>query len=138
MADERKLDEILDTLNLVRNEGEVIEIRMVGTREGAVSGYFDNYTEAVKSVEKYNGKNDIYITLNPVKSGLLSRYNNRLQTYAKQTTSDTDIEKIKYILIDLDPVRPSGISSTKEEKEKALELLKNILRDFKNENLPTP
>lgn len=138
MADERKLDEILDTLKLVRNEGEVIEIRMVGTREGTVSGYFDNYTEAVKSLEKYNGKNDIYITLNPVKSGLLSRYNNRLQTYAKQTTSDTDIEKIKYILIDLDPVRPSGISSTKEEKEKALELLKNILRDFKNENFPTP
>ncbi|MCH8014557.1 MAG: hypothetical protein IH823_07255, partial [Candidatus Dadabacteria bacterium] len=60
-------------------------------------------------VLKYDGKAEsIYITVNPADPSLLSRVHNKLKEYAKVTTSDKDIIKRNLLLIDVDPVRPSG------------------------------
>jgi hypothetical protein len=63
----------------------------------------------------------VYVTLNPVKRDLLARASNRVQPYAKFTTSDPDIATRRWLPIDLDPIRPAGISSTETEHEAALE-----------------
>jgi hypothetical protein len=49
--------------------------------------------------------------------------------YAKQTTSDSDVVRRRWLPIDFDPVRPSGISSTDVEHDAALECAKSC-RDF--------
>jgi hypothetical protein len=57
----------------------------------------------------------IYITLNPTNPALLARSANRLQNRVQVTTSDSDIFARRWLLLDFDPVRPSGISSMDKE-----------------------
>lgn len=123
---------------MFHKSGDVFEIRILSTRKGTVSGYFDTFNIAVKEISQYIGKYDIYMSLNPIKPELLARCNNHIQTYAKQTTSDQDISNLDYILIDLDPVRPSGISSTDKEKKKALKLAQVIHDDLDAKGFPEP
>ncbi len=139
MQDKERLQEITDTIKTShRSKGEVVEIRILNTPKQTVSGYFDNYKTLATSVEKYNGKHDIYMTLNPINPALLARCSNRLQPYAKQTTSDKDIAVIKWILVDIDPKRASGISANREEKKAALKLAKKIREDLMKQDFPAP
>lgn len=138
MINENKLVDQLATLKTLKKQDEVTEVRIPKTDKGTISGYFDDDEMLVQSVKKYIGKFDIYITLNPVKKELLARCNNRLQPYAKTTSTDGDIEKISLVLIDIDPVRASGISSSENEKKAALDLIKQIRKDLVEEGFPKP
>lgn len=138
MLTEQKRAELIRTLQTLHTQSEVVEVRILKTKKGTVSGYFDDMEALVDPLEEYIGKYDIYITLNPVNPSLLSRCQNRLQPYAKQTTSDRDVEKIHWILVDFDPVRPSGISATKEEKHDAGELMKRIRKQLHQDGFPEP
>ena len=53
-------------------------------------------------------------------------------------TRKEDVTHRDWLLIDADPVRPSGISSTKEEKAAALEMLQEVASYLKNEGWPSP
>ena len=113
---------IRDALDTLVQDGDVIELRVLGAGgKGRIdSGYFDNMDLLALSAAKYDGKvPGIYITLNPVQPALLSRAVNRVVEYAKVTTSDTDTLRRVWLPIDFDPVRPSGISSSKDEHEEA-------------------
>ncbi|HRF64181.1 MAG TPA: hypothetical protein PK708_15055, partial [Candidatus Competibacter sp.] len=96
----------------------VFEIRAPKTRqnsryEATTAGYFDNPDDAVKAVAKLAGRAPgIYITLNPVDPALLARSANRLDPRAKHTTNDAEIIARYWLLLDFDPVRPAGISSS--------------------------
>src|SRR5262245_36199866 len=96
-------------------------------------GYFDNVEAAAKAIETHDGRGNIFVTLNPAKRSLLARCNNRLVegTYKNpaERTKDTEIHRDLWFLFDVDPERPSGISSTDEEKREALEVAKAI-RDW--------
>lgn len=105
----------------------VFEIRAPKTRqnsryEATTAGYFDNPDDAVKAVAKLAGRAPgIYITLNPVDPALLARSANRLDPRAKHTTNDAEIIARYWLLLDFDPVRPAGISSSDAEHQAALE-----------------
>jgi hypothetical protein len=120
--------------------GEVIEIRALGCFEkrpelwsgyakGIVSGYFDNHNFFCASLKGLinlaaadpQNRIHIYMTLQVINPHLLARANNRLIATSK-TTADKDVIKYRWLPIDLDPVRPSGISSSDEELEKARQL----------------
>ncbi|MEK5182707.1 hypothetical protein [Paenibacillus odorifer] len=112
---------IIAAQNLLRENGEVVELRILNTKKGTVSGYFDNMEALADAALLYDGDVEgIYSTLNPVKSDLLARANNRMEEGAKHTTSDADIERRMWIMIDFDPVRASGISSLDVEHEGAI------------------
>jgi len=49
----------------------------------------------------------------PVKPDLLARASNRVKAFAETTTSDSDILERRWMLVDCDPVRPAGISSSR-------------------------
>jgi hypothetical protein len=85
-----------------------------------ISGYYDNYEKLARDIEPYNGNANIYVTLNPCKPELLSRSVNMLRVNPKVTTGDDDILCDMWFPIDIDPVRPSGISSTENELGLAL------------------
>lgn len=138
MENNNRLEVIIDTIDVFRAEKEVCEVRILKTKQGTISGYFDESNMLAKAVLPFVGKYDIYFTLNPVKYSLLARKKNRIEGHAKHTTSDKDIEKINYILIDLDPVRPAGISSSEEEHSLALNKAEEI-KDFLLDNdFPEP
>src|SRR5262245_2550980 len=76
----------------------------------AISGYFDNseaFCKALDTLEREGETEAIYVTLNPVKKELAKRAYNRLIRKANKTTSDADIVRRCWLLIDFDPNRAS-------------------------------
>jgi hypothetical protein len=121
-------DDLITTIKLFGVSESAVEIRIPDAgRDGTVSGYFNVATKAVKAATQMSGKVPaLYITMNPCPSALLGRANNLLKARAKLTTADNDITTRRWMLIDLDPVRPSGISSTDAEHGAALALAAEI------------
>jgi hypothetical protein len=74
-----------------------------------------------------------YVTLNPVNPSLLARSGkNTLVEHAKATTSDADVLRHSRLLLDFDPIRPSGISSTDDERVSAIMRAREV-RDYLRE-----
>ena len=110
------------TPNPILTPGHVYEVRILNTRQGTVSGYYDDVEQLARDARKHDGTVPaIYTTLNPVSPALLARAHNRLVSYARTTTGDADILTRDYLLIDCDAVRPAGISSTEVEHQAAIE-----------------
>ncbi len=114
--------DILDVLRLVCGPGDVHELRCLNTPKGTVSGNFSDLGKMAEAAARWSGKAEsVYLTLNPINPDLLARADNRCKEYARSTTADVDIVRRDWLLIDFDPVRPAGISSTDAEHEAALE-----------------
>ena len=135
---DEKIEEILTNIYAIHDQDDVVEVRILKTPKGTVSGYYDDLSLIPDDIEPYVGKFDIYFTLNPVNPSLLARCCNRLQIYAKQTTADNDIAKLTNVLIDFDPLRAAGISSTKAEKSAAWNLLKSARNYLTELGFPQP
>lgn len=85
-----------------------------------ISGYFDNFIKLADAIEEHSGDYEgIYVSLNSVNPALLARANKHAKEYAQATTTDRDIVRRAWLLIDIDPVRPAGVSSSDLEKEAA-------------------
>jgi hypothetical protein len=114
-------EEIRRALALLFQPGDVVELRAPGSRQGTLSGYFDDMEALASAAVRWSGTVPaIYVTMNPVKPALLARAVNRVIPYAKITTGDADILVRRWLLCDLDPTRPTGISSTDAEHAAAL------------------
>jgi hypothetical protein len=104
-------------------EEQVVELRVPGYPRGhaTTAGYFDDFVALADAALMLSGRvPGVYVTVNEINPALLARGRNRVEPYAKQTTSDADVFRRRWLLIDLDPVRPSGISSTREQRQVAL------------------
>ena len=127
-------EDISRTLALLMQSDNVIEMRAPKTKWGTVSGYYDNLDSATAAVPQLNGQVPaVYATINPVHPDLLARAKNRLQRWAKEMTRDHEVLCRSLFLIDIDPRRPAGISSTEREHAAALccaEQCRDWLRQF--------
>jgi hypothetical protein len=128
-------DRIAAYLRVFWEPGQVAELRVLDAcrgknRLGTVSGYFDHPRCLAQEAAKFSGlAPGVYFTLNPVNPALLARAQNKVTTWAKSTTGDKDITRRRWFLVDLDPRRPSGISSTNAEKDASLTLAREC-RDW--------
>ena len=128
-------NEITHALRLWFQAGDVFEVRVLDAvsadyrREHIESGYFDYehisaVPEALKRLLSFRG---VYVTVNPVNPDLLARAVNRLRPAGRNpTTADTDIVRRRWLLIDCDPRRASGVSSSNSEHESALAKAREI------------
>jgi hypothetical protein len=123
-------EEIRRFLTLIAVPGQIVELRLLRVKRGGggfpitLSGYFDDYEKLTSEAAKHSPvAQGAYITLNPVNADLLARSVNRLQLAGKDSslTTDGDISLRRWMPIDFDPVRPSGISSTDFEHEVAID-----------------
>jgi hypothetical protein len=119
--------EVRATLTTLIERAAVFEIRVLNGqlkrswRTGRVSGYFNNIKSCIAELARLTAFDGVYFTLNPVNSALLARRANRLDHVQERDslTTDQHIEKRRYLLLDVDPVRPTGISATDSEKKRA-------------------
>lgn len=137
-------------LRAMFRDGDVFEVRAPkcpektgGTFTSTVSGYYqfeqiDNAVGDIVGLDATGRPPAIYITLNPVNSKLLARSANKLKAKANETTGDADIERRDHLLIDCDPVRPPGISSTEKEKNLAVAKAAQIKAALKARGWPDP
>ena len=120
---------IITALKLWFQKGDVFEIRVLDAvssnwmRPHMESGYFDydhiaDAAEAISQLRSYRGA---YATVNPVNPDLLARACNRIRGITREpTTADSDILCRRWLLIDCDPKRVSGVSSSDAEHEAAI------------------
>lgn len=122
---------ILTFIHLVVMPGTVVELRILGDRmvhngrriPGPRFGYYNDLSKLVLDILRHDavGADGTYVTFNPVKAALLARCaNHTRQAKRGESTSDPDILGRKRVVIDIDPMRPSGISATHEEHAAAL------------------
>lgn len=115
-----------------------IEVRMPKTSKGTISGYYEGKDKLFKDIISHDGVNNIFFTLNVFSEDLLARGRDKLLSYATTTTSDSEITRRVLLLIDVDPERPAGISSTDEELEYANEIAESVKRFLTDKGFPLP
>ena len=107
--------------DIMKANNELVEIRLIGSNKTG-SGYFSDADTLINAVEPYTDSFNVYFTINPINSACYSReQKDKIVLRPKNTTTDTEVTCRNYVLIDLDPKRPSGVCSTKEEATKAYE-----------------
>lgn len=113
------MDIMVSGLSLLHEPDEIIEIRSIDPKP-VISGYFRADSPAIaKELSRYPNRT-FYQTMNRVKSACYAReQHERLIERPHETTTDSDIAGYQWLLIDADPVRPSGVSASREEKEAA-------------------
>lgn len=124
MALQADAEVIHSALEKIVVPGKVYELRAlkVPTKSGAsrtYAGFFDDPAIMARAAARVSdlGASGVYFTPNPVRDELLERARNRL-TMAKKglLTGDRDIEEVRWLLVDVDPTRPSNMSSSTQEK----------------------
>ncbi|NPV61327.1 MAG: hypothetical protein HPY61_01630 [Methanotrichaceae archaeon] len=121
--------DIARTANAFHVPGGVFELRIPKAgKSKTISGYYDDaraFADAVVGLadDEFPG---CYFTINSTKPELLARCANQYKRFAEVTTSDADILARRWLPIDLDPARPSGISSSDTEHDAALEMARKI------------
>ena len=119
-------EEIKKAIRILKPDNELFEVRLIaGTM--VRSGYFNDAETLLSQLREQNLANtSVYITLQRLHKGCEARlqYGRFLETGKLKlpTTSDHDITAYEWLPIDLDPVRPAGISSTKAEMTEAYAL----------------
>ena len=143
-SNQKKADpqNIADAIRILFEPGQVVELRAPKAGKfGTISGYFNDHKKLAQELAKLSGDvGAVYYTLNPVNSSLLARANNRTKDNSKNTTSDAPDNIIgrRWLLVDCDPVRPSDISSTDEEKQAAKKVVLDIKTYLKTLTWPDP
>ncbi len=135
-------NEIRKTIALLKPNGELFEIRIPAPKGGAISGYFRDAETLISQLKKQNlaGVN-VYITLNRINEACYSRGQKDKLIFVKKiepTTSDSDITDYEWLMIDLDPKRPSGTSSSEEELNKAKALGNKIYQFMAEKGFEKP
>ena len=121
-----EISKIKEALDVLKPGGQLFEIRILKGKT-TISGYFtsvETLETALKTVD-LRGAN-IFYTLNIIDPDCYSREQHDKFVQSKITTSDGDIKAYQWLLIDLDPVRKSGISSTNNELDLAFTRSKAI------------
>jgi len=138
------IKEITSTLHSLFDIGQVVELRVIsppkyGSKPFVQSGYFNNLDAlaCIAASASDSGATGVYITPNKINPALFSRSPNKLSP-GLTSTSDDDVEEHTYLLIDVDPVRPSHISASIEEKRLAFGVTRTILESLRAEGWPAP
>ena len=127
---------ITKAIQLLHSNDELFEIRLINGNYNA-SGYFTSADTAIKALQNFHPEwnartptaraANIFITLNPIDIACYSRkQHDCFMENAQPTTKDNEITALHWLLIDLDPKRMSGVSSSEEELELAKKKAKTI------------
>lgn len=144
---------ILDALRYFHKPGETIEICALGPMtgksslwegfaggsKGTVAGWFNDMEKAAAVAAELNrvGAEGIYHTLNPCNDALLSRANNRLKAGVART-QDKEILSLRWLLVDIDPQRVAGVSSSDVEHARAIERAMEVKESLSSRGWPDP
>ena len=117
-------NEIRKTIALMKPNGQLFEVRIPKKGKGSISGYFKDADTLIRELKKQNLKGlNLYLSLNEIKEACYSRMQrDKFLSDSEKTTSDIDINGYQWLMIDLDPKRPSGTSSSDAELQKAKDL----------------
>ena len=133
---------ISKAIHLLHPNEELFEIRLINGSYNA-SGYFTSADTAIKALQDFrpnwNSRTptakaaNIFITLNPIDMSCYARQQHDcFMENVQPTTKDNEITNLHWLLIDLDPKRMSGVSSSDKELQLAKDKAK-VIHSFMSE-----
>jgi len=127
---EPEIDQIKRSLSVLFEPGDTVEMRCVGDR--TINGFYRDHDKLEEDACQLNGKGfnspqNVYVCLIPVHPELYARRADQFG-YARKGAGvrDQDIVCRRWLLVDVDPVRPAGVSATDEQKRAAIDLAKQV------------
>lgn len=131
--------EIRRAIAALKEPGELFEIRIIrSNRKQPVVGYFKDVDKMLRELHKQDmDKANVYMVLNVINPACYGKDASDRFT-ASSSTSDNDITERRYVLVDLDPVRPSGVSSTQEQLKYAWDKMKSVGTFLMNQGFAKP
>ncbi|MBK7952587.1 MAG: DUF3987 domain-containing protein [Candidatus Accumulibacter sp.] len=133
---------IVSALAALFQPGDVIELRSFAKgRKRTDAGYFDGEhwpALAEQAVRLNSNGAAVYVTLNPIDPQLLSRYANRIEGGATATTTDKQVTRRRWLLLDFDPTRPTDTSATDAQLEVAKTVARACYQSLQAEGWPDP
>ena len=114
------IQEIKQSLQVIFQPGDTIELRCVGRR--VLNGYYREIDTLAKAAHALNSTHkpleNCFIGLNPCNPDLHARRPDTCSICGKgEAVGDADIRCRRWLLIDIDPVRPTGESATDMQKQ---------------------
>lgn len=137
MFDEK---EVRKTIAVLKPDGQLFEVRVIGNKV-TYSGYFKNADTLVSELQELDWLKDcnVYITLNALNPACYDRIQkDKFKKNPKTTTSDNDVGSLDWMMVDLDPKRPAGTSSTDAQVAVAKKVGNNIFAFMKNLGFSDP
>ena len=114
---------IKTTFEIFPPDDGVVEVRTV--KKPPLSGYYKDRERLYRDLMLHDDET-WYFVLNEINDACYGREQSERILRADKTTSDSEIMFLRWILIDADPSRVSGVSSSDSEKTAALETVKSI------------
>lgn len=120
--------ELRKAIQCLKPDNQLFEIRIIG-KQKPISGYFKDADTLVNAFDTVDIRNaNMYITLNQVNEACFSRMQSEKFLKGANATSDNEVDGYNFLFIDIDPQRPTGISSSDEEYKAACEKAKKVYR----------
>ena len=144
---------ITEWLRLFVEPGQITELRALNVKRRygkpvTISGFYehDRLDVLVRDALTLTNRGmdskpapGVYFVINPIRTELLARRANRCDAAEQGSlTTDQDILCRRWILIDVDPVRASSISSSDEEKSHAEDVALTAYQHLKDLGWPRP
>ena len=124
------IQKVKQSIEILKPHNALYEIRILqgnGKRKTTISGYFKGTKNLEKAFKTVNlSKANVFLSLNDIDNSCYSREQHEKFVQIDNTTSDTDITAFRWLLVDIDPKRKSGISSTSDELNNAIETAAKI------------
>lgn len=132
--------EIKKTLSVMKPDNQLFEIRVIYGTAPALSGYFTDADTLIENLKTIRHKDcNVYITLNQINSACYSRtQRNVFYQSPKVSTKDNEIDGYDWLMIDLDPNRVSGVSSSNSELKAAHQIGNKIYVALNNLGFEKP
>lgn len=132
--------EIRKTINIMKKPEQIFEVRIVLDERTTYSGYFKSAESLIEHLHKVPvAEGNVYLLLNCLDDSCWSR--KQADTFlknVKDATKDADIKGYEWLLIDLDPERTKGVSSTDEEIAFAQQKAREVFTFLKSQGFEEP
>ena len=131
-------EKIKEALTILLKENNLFEVRILKGKT-TISGYFTSSDVLLNEFNKVDLRGaNVFYTLHRIDESCYSREQHDCFRQVKTTTSDNDIVAYQWLLVDLDPVRRTGISSTDAELRMAYERGEQITKYLREIGYPAP
>jgi CxxC motif-containing protein len=132
--------EIRKAIQQFHPDGELFEVRIINpNKRNPILGLFSDVDTLIKALSTVDLRGvNVYFTLNQIDEDVYSRTQHDRFVNGAKGVEDPDVTGIKWLFIDLDPERKTGISSTNEELQGAFDLAKKIYMFLKDYGFEEP
>lgn len=129
---------VLQWWDIFKSKIPLTEVRLLGQGGRTFSGYFTDPGTMISQIKTFQGVG-VFATINEIKDSCYGRsQHDVIVARPKATTSDNDIERRRWILIDLDPERSSDTNSTDGQKALAMQRMRSVYRYLRDEGFNAP